>query len=125
MNFPTYDIKDGEPAGIQQKIWNGELAAYQRTLLNKLYKLQDPKKIQSAILELIKTTYHTEAEFKKAEFYKQEFDKMAHYLETMELLHKEEVTDIAVDEKGKENVYVVHTKQSIVKSIPQLRAKLA
>ena len=50
---------------------------------------------------------------------------MAHYLETIEVLHKEEVTDIAVDEKGNETVYVVQTKQSIVKSIPQLRAKLA
>ena len=41
MSFETYDKKTGEPVAIQPKIWNGELMEYQRSLLNKLYKIKD------------------------------------------------------------------------------------
>ena len=117
-----YQISNGEPAGIQKRIWNGDLCKYQRELLKKLYNIKDPKKIQQTISELVKTTYHVEDEFRKANFYYNEFEATCAFLENLEILHSSNDTQRVTDEFGKEHDHVINHKRSIVKSIPLIRA---
>lgn len=122
MSFETYEISTGEPAGTQSKIWNGELMEYQRSLLKKLYKLTDKKQINSTILELIRSTYHTENEFRKAGFYKAEFEHFADFLKSFGVLSESKITEEVMDEFGKMHTHVLDVKRSLVKSIPEVRA---
>lgn len=122
MSFEEYNIESGEPSGIQPKIWNGELMAYQRSLLVKLYKLKDEKKIASTVAELVRSTYHTENEMKKAAFYKGEFDAFAKFLESFDSLSTSKVTEEVMDDHGKMHTHVLTEKRSLVKSIPGVRA---
>ena len=122
MSFEEYNKASGEPAGIQPKIWNGELMEYQRTLLKKLYKLKNQKDINSTILELIRSTYHTENEFRKADFYKTEFDHFCDFLNHFDVLSSTKLTEDVMDEFGKMHKHSLSEQRSLVKSIPEVRA---
>lgn len=122
MSFEEYKLSTGEPSAIQPKIWNGELNEYQRTLLNKLYKLKNQKEINSTILELIRSTYHVQNEFRKAEFYRSEFESFSKFLESHDVLSITKITEQVMDEFGKMHTHTLTEQRSLVKSIPELRA---
>lgn len=122
MSFEEYNKASGEPSAIQPKIWNGELMVYQRTLLKKLYKQKNQKDINSTILELIRSTYHTENEFRKAEFYKSEFDYFSDFLTSYNVLSSTKITEDVMDEFGKMHKHTLSEQRSLIKSIPEVRA---
>ena len=78
--------------------------------------------INSTILELIRSTYHTENEFRKADFYKTEFDHFCDFLKHFDVLSSTKLTEDVMDEFGKMHKHTLSEQRSLVKSIPEVRA---
>lgn len=117
----TYKIEDGEPSSVLRQVWNGDVFDYQRDLLNKIANERDHKARFKMLIECAKISLIAKQEFEKANFYKQEFESMASYLNNIGCLHETKVTDKVKDQHGKEHNHEYSSKRSIAKSIPSLR----
>ena len=121
-NSELYKIEDGEPANIKKQVWNGELSAYMLQLVNKIHLDKNFKTRENNLLELARCVNHFNNEFAKAEFYRQEWESMANYLDSLDIISKTKHYGTHTDSKGKDIIFIAKECRSITKSIPELRA---
>lgn len=119
-----YTVSDGEPAGINKEVWNGNILEYQRKVLNQIANEKDSKKRFNLLLECAKISIIVNSEMEKATYYKTEYDAMATFLDNIGILHVTKDQEEVTDQQGKKHMHTYNERRSLVKSIPTLRGKL-
>lgn len=117
-----YSLTDGEPSAVNRSVWNGDLADHVQGLLNQIHREKDFKKRERLLVEVVKATLHFKNELAKATFYKDEWESVAKYMDSIGVLHSQEIREDFLDDRGKTHSHVIQTKRSVTKSIPSLRA---